>query len=337
VDTNCNIKSMKKDFGSTLFIVGSPFQCLCMLEAINHFNIKSYKVLFIYFDHSNLEKVDILLKRNNILYTKKKVAHIFYGVIPFLFSIHTHYKNIFIGYLYSMTSIAIANIMASYKANIYILDDGVQALSFFSSTPRNIINQFPKNLLMFFYRLIGIIKLVREPVFFTIFDVTSHQYKIIKNPLILLKKTKDEELKTSKDVFIIGTNSSLLKFRDHSYEEYLIALSKYILQKCPNEDIYYCPHRADKNLEKIYAICDALDIKIFDTKISVEYDFIESGINPKLVIGFTSNALYTLHMIFPNSIIQTVMYNLESELYDKEIQVIRNKMKESGISTINVL
>lgn len=330
---------MTKDFGSTLFLVSTPFQCLCMLEAISYFKIDKYDILVTYASNVNdvnYAKIEVLLKKNKVSYSKRKVAHLLFDVLPFLFSIHKHYKNIFIGYLYSTPSFAIANIFALINANIYILDDGVQALSFFSPSPRIIKEKLIVKVVLFFYKIIGVIKFVKRPIFFTIFDVTSSKYQIINNPLLLLK-SKLKKIKEKKcGVYIIGTNSSILNFKNYSYLQYLSALNRHILKILPDEIIYYCPHRADKNLKEIYLLCDKLNIKIFDTKVSVEYDFIENNINPRLVIGFTSNALYTLHIMYPTTQISTVMYNLESEEADKEMQIIRNKMNRSGISIIEV-
>ncbi|MDD4527585.1 MAG: hypothetical protein PHF25_06060 [Candidatus Margulisbacteria bacterium] len=307
-----------------------------MMEAINYFHIDNYEVLVTYSDNNNLDKIDALLKKNKIQYKKKKVAHIVYGVIPFLFSKHRHYRNIFIGYLYSESSIAIAYILGSFRSKIYILDDGVQILSFFSPYPRKMQYKFKFKIVLFFYKLIGIIKLVKGPSFFTIFNVSSNKYEITKNPLSLLK-SKSKEYNKTKGIYIIGTNSSKLDFKYYSYEEYLIALHKDVSYRYPNESIFYCPHRGDQNLKTIFSLCRQLNITIFDTKISVEYDFIENNISPKLVIGFTSNALYTLSLIYPNAIIETVMYSLNSENDNKEIQIIRNRMMENGITTVKVL
>lgn len=331
---------MSKDFGSTLFLVSTPFQCLCMLEAIKYFKIVNYDILVTYasdVNDVNFNKIDTLLKKHKISFSKRKVAHLVFDVLPFLFSVHKHYRNIFIGFLYSTTSCAIANIYASINAYIYILDDGVQALSFFSPSPRIIKHKFMEKIVLFFYQIIGIVKFVKKPIFFTIYSVTSSKYQIINNPLILLK-SKTQNLKEPKSgIYIIGTNSSILNFKKYSYIEYLSALYRHIINKFPDEVIYYCPHRADKNIEQIYSLCYKLNIKIFDTKVSIEYDFIENRINPRLVIGFTSNALYTLRIIYPTTQINNVMYYLESEETDKEIQLIRNRMSISGISIIDVI
>lgn len=324
---------MKRSFGTTLFLVASPFQCLCLLEAIRHFKIGDYEVMVIYSDKYSLAKIDTLLKRNNISYTKKRVAHLFFDVMPFFFTKHNYYKNIFIGDLNSRNFFAIAYIFASFRANIYVLDDGNQALSFFSSTPRKINYKLSIRLVLFFYDIIRIVKFVKRPIFFTIFNVESNKYKIVNNPMSLLKT---QELNEQSGVYIIGTNSSMLVFKDFTYEEYLTRLHKLISFRYPADNIFYCPHRRDSNQKKIQSLCEQLNISVFDAKIAIEYDFIEKKVNPKLIVGFTSNALYTLKIIYPNSIVETIMYTLISDVADQEIRIIRSRMEESGITTLNV-
>lgn len=325
---------MRENFGSTLFLIGSPFQCLCMLEAIQHFNIIDYEVILTYSDDYSIKKVDTLLNEKKISYTKRNTTHIIYGVLPFLFSKHKHFKNIFIGDFYSENLIAIAYILALFRANIYFIDDGVQALSFFSPCNRKIRYKLKVKLVLYFYKLIGFVKLVRQPIFFTIYNVSSSKYKIIKNSFSLLRA---KNIKEPKGIYIIGTNSSILDFKDHMYEDYIIALHQQIINRFNDEKIYYCPHRRDTNLKKIYSLCKLLNIEIFDTKVAIEYDFINNNINPKLIVGFTSNALYTLKLIFPNILIETVLYSLKNEDSDKETQIIVNRMIKSGISAIEVL
>ena len=208
-------------------------------------------------------------------------------------------------------------------------------MSFFSSKPRIIKTSHRVKIVESFYNLIGYVKLVKKPTFFTIFDVQSSEYQIINNPFKLLE-SKLGKIKEKNGIYIIGTNSSILDFKDYTYRDYIISLHKYIMCKYLVDEIYYCPHRRDRNLEDIIVLCKHLGIKIYDTKVSVEYDFIENNINPKLIIGFTSNALFTLHLLYPSTDIKTVMYNLKSEQADTETQIIRNRLNESGISTIEI-
>lgn len=326
---------MDKKFGKTLFLVASPFQCLCMFEAIEYFKIHDYDVLVTYSDNFSIGKVEMLLNENNIRFSKIKVSHLFFGVIPVLFSKHKFYKNIFIGYLYSESTKALAYIFAAFKAKIFILDDGTQALSFFSSSPRKITYKFSIKLVLFFYKILAFVKLLKKPIFFTIFNVTSKKYEIVNNPFVLLKSRRIEGEK--KGVYIIGTNSSKLKLKDLAYEHYLKALCNNIIQRYPDEKIFYCPHRGDQNLEIIYSQCAKLNIDIFETEIAVEYDFIENNIFPKLIVGFTSNALYTLQILFDETAVETVEYTLASKDDDNETMIIRGRMNEVGINTVKVI
>jgi hypothetical protein len=128
----------------------------------------------------------------------------------------------------------------------------------------------------------------------------------------------------------------LLQFKDHSYQDLIIQLHKYLEQRFPLLSIYYCPHRRDTNNEATYALCRELSITIFDTEVSVEYDFPLKKINPILIIGFNSNALFTLKMIFPKSIIESVDYKLKSNLLNESTQLIQKVFKKKGIAIVDV-
>lgn len=325
---------MGKQFEDTLFLVASPFQCLCMLEAINYFKIDNYDVIVTYSDSFNLEKVEALLCNYQIPYTFSNTAHIIYGVMPFVFSRHKRYRNFFIGDFNSYNDISIAYFLAKFNANIYFLDDGVQALSLFSPIKKKSRKKFKVNLVLTLYRIIAILKKIKNPVFFTIHNVFSSKYEIVKNPFTLLQS---KVVGMPKGVFIIGTNSGVLKFKDSSYEEYLTGIQKQLKKRYPLDKILYCPHRRDPNLSHINSFCHKLNIGIFDTKISVEFDFIENNINPKYIVGFCSNALYTLHMIYPKAVVETLEFSLQSEEDDIENQVLTKRFVDSGISVLNVL
>jgi hypothetical protein len=137
-------------------------------------------------------------------------------------------------------------------------------------------------------------------------------------------------------LYIIGTNSSVLEFKDYTYEEYLMALFKTIKIRFPEDEVFYCPHRRDSNLPFIYTLCRELSIEIYETKISVEFDFVNKNINPKYVVGFSSNALYTLKLIYPKAIIENVDFSLKFEPSNKENQIIQKRLFENGIVPIRV-
>lgn len=325
---------MEKISKSNLFLVASPFQCICMIEAIKYFKIEKFDVLVPFSDEHSLDKIDYLLKVYNIQYDKRKVNHLIFDVAPLFFLKHKYYKNIFIGNLYSESSKSIAYIYGKFGCNLYYLDDGVQVLSFFSIYRRRIRYPFLVKVVIQSYKAISILKCIKRPAFFTIFNVKSTKHTIIRNPFNVLKP---KSLGKAMGIYIIGTNSSLLRFRDYSYIDYLNALHNYVLLCYPGEKIFYCPHRRDEHFEEISLVCKELNINLFNTKISVEVDFIENKINPKCVIGFTSNALYTLRILYPNTEISTVAYHLQSKESNLETEIIRQRMSEIGIMTINIL
>ena len=103
------MKHIKND---TLFIVDSPFQCLCMLEAINYFKLVDYDVIVAYCNNNSLDKVDMLLKEKGISYKKLWLSHLLYDTIPQLLKKHNRYNNFFIGNYCSPHSYALSVLYA---------------------------------------------------------------------------------------------------------------------------------------------------------------------------------------------------------------------------------
>ena len=90
------------------------------------------------------------------------------------------------------------------------------------------------------------------------------------------------------------------------------------------------------NKKAIIDFCNKNEIKVFDSEISVEYDFINKGLTPRLIIGFNSNALYTLHIIYPDAICQTVGFHLNNKEKDRRNLYLADKLQNNGIEIIDV-
>ena len=325
--------------GSTLFVVESPFQCLCMLEAIAHFQIKEYAVLVIYGNDKDKsrENINSLLNECGILYSEYKMAHIIKDYIPLVLSKKKLFKrcfdNIFVGDFYNPMNEIVGKLFANREYNLYYLDDGVQALSLFSEKPRKRYESLKIHIVLRIYDILMIWKKCLSTSFFTIYNVKSDKVNIIHNDLSWLKK---EASKVLKGVYIIGTNSSVVKFKDRNYYDYLNALLCYLKNKWPSESIYYCAHRRDNNNLENKKWCELNNVRYFESNISVEYDFTKSNINPMSIIGFTSNALNTLKALFPDSEVCTVFYHLLNEHSECETEIIRKKMCNSGVKLIKL-
>lgn len=318
--------------GSTLFIVGSPFQCLCMLEAIHHWHITDYDVIINAME-VNIPMISRLLGEKGINYECNRRNHLFKEVLPLVFTNHKHYDNVFIGNFYNMAYQDMALAYSRSNARVICLDDGTQVLELFSDNPRRVKNKVWVDIVQAFFSAYSLIKRINRNLFFTIYDVRSEKYVIEKNSFNILKS---KEKLSKRGVYIIGTNSSKLVLKDKEYKDILLAVISRCRLAYPNQDINYCPHRGDTNNKALKALLEENNVGWFDTKISVEYDFVNDGIYPKEIIGFNSNALFTLHSLFPLASTNNVCIRLKDERDNLEAQIIREKLNGYGISSIMV-
>jgi hypothetical protein len=318
---------------NSLFIIETPFQALCAFEAIDHFKLNSYDFKILYFEKAALKNLEILLIKKGVPYTKEFAPHIIYKVMPLIFTRHKYYDRIYIGYYYCITSFALASTYASFGSQICYLDDGAQTSEIFIQSSFKRFPTIKQKLAQYLFTMILGIKFTRKISFFTIYQIDSKKYNIIQNEMLQLKSCITSKKEA---IYILGTNPSVLEFKDYSYQELIIQLHKYLKNKYPLHPVYYCPHRRDVNNVQINALCEELNMTIFDTEVSVEYDFSLKKINPELIVGFTSNALFTLKMIFPKTRIESVDYTLKSDLIDESKQLIQKVFKQKGIDTIDI-
>lgn len=319
--------------GKTLIIVASPFQCLCAFEAIRNFDIAA-PYYIISGDDNSLRMIKSLLDSKGYLYEVFTPKNFVWNIMYLLKTKHTSYNNIIIGNFESHVFESIGVIYAKYNAQFYYIDDGIQALQVFSEKYVKPSFDFKKRTQGLLNSIIGRIKSIKKPIYYTIFDVQTDKYCVVRNELSLYKQ---QQVGNNHGVFVIGTNSKVLDFKDHTYVEYLESLFTYIFKKYPMTPIYYCPHRRDIDNDKVNTLCDEYGVEIFDTRVSIEYDLIAKGIYPYSIIGFTSNALYTLKIIFKESKVATVMYHLTDKVADKNTQTIRDNLAAYDVKTLEIL
>lgn len=317
--------------GKSLFIINSPFQCLCMFEAIEHYSIVDFDVILRPDSvEKNNEMLGRILLEKGIEYRTVKMNHIIKDTLPYLFKRKVRYDHFFIGDYYSGGVIAYiyALMYARKKAQITYLDDGTVTLCVFSDPPTPRYKNYKIALLVKLFEILKIIKGVGKPDFFTIFNIESSKYKIERN---LLKKIKQKVGNLPPhDIYIIGTNFY------QKEELFLTTISKLIYrirEMYKNQRIYYCPHRRNTNNEKLFKLLSEEGVEIFNTKVSVEYDFAENGINPLSIIGFGSTALFTLKMIFPNTSVMDVLFHSFDDGYQQEFKRLS---KELGITSMSL-
>jgi hypothetical protein len=111
-----------------------------------------------------------------------------------------------------------------------------------------------------------------------------------------------------------------------------------VQKEIKNEDVWYCPHRRNKDDVELLEILDHYNTKIFNTQVSVEYDFINKGLNPLYIAGFGSTALYTLKLIYPEAIVYNV-YQHQTKATPSTIAYLKaydEQLKKIGVNTLNL-
>lgn len=163
-----------------------------------------------------------------------------------------------------------------------------------------------------------------EMVLFTIYPIVQFKKMlIIHNSFEILSSKR--VLQQQKGIYIIGTNTSMLGLDREKYQSTLLQIKKYY-----NDEItWYCPHRRDNNS---YAdFCNVNGIKMFDTRVSVEYDFIQRELYPRVIIGYGSTALYTLKLLYPLAEIHNICFDTKDDHIAKNYIYISEFLKKHGI------
>jgi hypothetical protein len=327
---------MKKE---ALFIVNSPLQCICMFEAIQHYAIKDYDVVF---RPDTVERNNIMVKTildgNGLTYKTIHMNHL-YSVIPYLFKRKVHYSLLFNGDYYGggMIAYLYSLIFAGRKAKIIYIDDGVETLRMFTNPPLQRLFRWTQKLMVRLFEILKVVKHIGKPYCFTIFDVHSNeQFEVERNTFEGLRK--EIESSPQKGVYIIGTNI----YDPYVDKDDCLYLLKQLIVRLkndyPKEDIWYCPHRRNKDDSELLDILKEQSVNLFNTKISVEYDFVHNKINPFYVAGFGSTALYTLKLIYQGAKVDNVIQKqvIIDDATNAYLKLYDDQLKNIGVETLDL-
>lgn len=314
----------------SLFIINSPFQALCAIEAISYYGEKEPYFLLFNCDDSR-EKIEKLLVNNGLTYDVLP----FTGTKDLIKSARKikKYKRLYIGDYFSYDQYFIGVLKATRYAQIIFLDDGASTLTLLPNIGRKRYSGFSKRTVSYLtLDILAYVKHVRK-FFYSIFDISSCvKIPVDKNcfPSLSSKLSNSPQ----NGIYVIGTNSSVLPFKDVSYDVLLKRLSEYLKLKYPNDSVFYCPHRRDTNDYK--GLIEELDFEFFHTDISVEVDFVLKKISPKLIVGFGSTALMTLKSIFKSNKVATVHLHLADTQLETTYRSIEDYYSCYGIEILDL-
>lgn len=334
-NNNCSIAFSEKE--PSLFIVQTPFQAMCAINAIRQLKIENYELSLHL--HPNTEKRNKqtieLADMYGLRYNVEKYKPIgFANLLGLLFKRRNRFNRVFLGthlyhdgYYHALEEL-------KDKGNLILLDDGVATLTLLKEGYNT---KGKSTLFMAFYKVIAAIHRIRINNVLTVYkDIANPQWNIAFNDISLLRQTRCSR-ENSKIIFIGTNNSGFITRRgvdEIGFKKALFNVLKEVKIAHTHDEILYIPHGRDKsNFAKDF--CDELGIKYTPIDINVEIYLITSGIIPNAIYGFTSSALYNLKRIFPESSIKNIVMKV---LYDKSSGgfEISKYYEQQGIPTIRV-
>ena len=82
-------------------------------------------------------------------------------------------------------------------------------------------------------------------------------------------------------------------------------------------------------------LCEKYNVQYVRPKVTVELFLANLGYQPFYVLGYTSTALYNIKLLFPQTRIENVVFNVEATNdFIKQIEVVTDYYEHHGIKTI---
>lgn len=320
----------------SLFIIQTPFQAMCAINAIYQLKINDYVLsLHLHKSTANRNRQTIeLVERSGLKYNVVNVRSIsFLNRLALFFCHEQKFNRVFLGthlyqngYYYALKEI-------KNGGNLVLLDDGVATLTLLESgykvTGRSVVQ-------MAINKAIASLRKIKLNNLLSVYKgIANPKWDIAYNDLSFLRNNNST---SSNKVFFIGTNNSSFIYKngvdESDFKQNLYNILNKIRITYPNDEITYIPHGRDKStFAKDF--CEEIGIEYKPLDINVEIYILSLGVVPKVVVGFTSSALYNLKMIFPEANVENLVVKL---LTDKcpSIIGVSHYYEIQGIPSVNV-
>lgn len=299
-------KNVLVDSVPSLFIVTSPFQALCAMEAIETMNIEKYRFVACVFGDSRDKQLYTFLDERKVSYDVFDfVGKKYYSVClyPLVSKLRGKYHRAFLGEPDNNFQRHIAYMLLEKDSDIAFLDDGTRNIPLLKGYRRR-INKYA--FIEFVIRKILNINLSNS--FFTLFsDIAIPKFACRRNEFKHVGMRHCDNKK--RGVYFIGTNSTMYcKKLGISLDSYFRTLSsqlELLLSKHHDQPFFFIPHGRDLN-ENIKNVCRQLGINYVPVSKTVELYIMDQEYCPYAIYAHTSTALFNLKLLFPN----TNIYNL---------------------------
>lgn len=321
----------------SLFIVQTPFQAMCALNAIRQLKIEDYTIsLHLHKNTAKRNKQTIeLVERYGLKYSVAKTSPIsLFKLIGLFFKRKGWFNRVFLGtHLYHDGYYYALKVMKR-KGNLVLLDDGVATLSLLEGDYKT---TGMSAIYMAMYKAIAKLRGIKLNNVFTVYkDILNPRWNIAFNNISLLRQFKSSS--EEKIVYFIGTNNSGFIERrgvdEVAFKQMLYNVLKRMRAIYPSDKIIYIPHGRDKStFVKDY--CEEFGFEFRPLDVNVEIYILSQDIIPQSIYGFTSSALYNLKMIFPETKVKNIVMKLLTEK-SPGIIGISDYYAKNGIPTLTV-
>lgn len=318
-----------------LFCVASPLQAICALEALDYYHLYDYD--FVVIDEgTRTSQITNLLRDNNISYTilyyRCSSIESCLRIINAFHKSESKYDYFFLGDYRSVAYKLKFLPFVKDGGKIVYLDDGNYIIGLAKGHLKTKwISRFREDIFSYAAgrRNISINN------FFTIYAdfISNEKWNIEKNNFNSLNTTKTD----NPAIIIVGTVTKVycqyLGLSLDRFNKVQDRLIRDIKNKYPENRIVFVPHGRDDNA-LIQIKCDQFGIDYLKSEVSIEFLLLSEKIQPVEVYGFSSSALYTLHLMYPSAQIHNVFVN---DCEGPGIDVYRDAIKtfaSMGIDTI---
>lgn len=297
----------------------SPFQIMCMIEAIKAFEPADYRV-FMCYDNKEIPRKKqalTLLEQYNIKFEEESFNYRITKLdrLKMLKPVLKGFDQVFIGDCCNELLIYKATRFVSNGGTMIYLDDGTSTIQFFNG-----LYQIEGNLRRYYDFVAKIRHLDFDRYNFTIYkglDDGRHVCLLNNFKFFSSQQLGKEE---TKNIVLLGIDSNYFCREEQiPVDVFMAELRKIILglkEKYPSERIVYVPHGKDtSNVPK--QLCEELDVDFRPTSISVEMFLLDVPYRPKAVYGFSSSALYNLKLLFPSADVVNYTFSGNTPLSDR--------------------
>ncbi len=332
------------DYTPSAFVVGTPFQVLCMYEAIQHFQISNYKIIIPFSrqevrNHQTLAMLDYFnLKYELYDENEYRAKKLLFSAKVLGNSEENKYPRVFIGNYKLLLYRAIALSLLKRDGNVVYLDDGNASLNTLKGEEQKV--SLACNILEKFASLLAWHKnIALKQNFFSIYSDVETRKNVCANKFEGLKALMKEGSSNQDTAFFIGTNPEMFNWANgltvSQYENFLTRALNELKDKYGNLSMIYIPHGRD-NSDFAKKLCNSLGIEYRRLNEAVELSLVKENVLPKAVIGFTSSALFNIKKIIPEA--KVLNYTVENESAPKylEYSEISKYYMQNGIKLIKI-